>query len=115
MVSIPAHLCAGYTVKLSRSQAQGLGGWSGSPPAATVYWTGNAYVSLSLGSQDRSRGSAEERGVVLLHLDPAPDDGVEPAPTDVIVINDVSCEVLAVRPPNSLIAYWKLEVRTGMS
>jgi len=113
MIQIPSHLGVGYALELSRSAPRGLSGYKTAPAPNPPYWTGQGYTSLSLGTQHRAEGSAEQRGTILLNLDPAPAGGELPKATDRLTLDGVEMTVLSVRPPNSLIGYWKLEVRTG--
>lgn len=112
-VGIPSHLRSDYSLSLVRPAGGGLSAWS-SPKADTApYWTGLGYASLALAAQHRAEGSAEQRGTVLFYLDPPPVGGEVPKASDLLVLDGEHAEVLSVRPPNRLIDYWKIEVRTG--
>jgi hypothetical protein len=116
-VSIPQHLLNDVELSFARPEVGGVAGWR-SEGEPSVFWTGTGYASLALKSKvDIMKSSGQEgailTGMVFFYLEPPPAGGLLPMPTDALLIDGVACEVLSVRPANSLIDYWKAEVRTG--
>jgi hypothetical protein len=115
-VQIPAHLCSDVALTFERPPQGGLTGWkSSTPPVA--FWSGVGYASLALKSKvDIMKNSGQEgailTGLVFFYFDVAA-NAQYPAASDHLLLDGVACEVLSIRPANSLIDYWKAEVRTG--
>jgi hypothetical protein len=118
-VGIPVHLLATHVLALKRVGGGGLSGWQGGSASSEPYWEGEGYVSLPLSRAIAANDSAVQQGHALFYLDPDSSSGAGggqlPKASDRCLVDGVEFEVLAVRPPNNLIDYWKVELKTGAS
>ena len=112
-VGIPSHLLAVYTLGLKRPGASGnLSSWKNTPPPLPPYWEGEGYVSLPLSRAIARDDSGSQTGHAYFYFEPG-EGGEIPKASDRLLIDGVEAEVVAVRPPNRLIDYWKLDIKTG--
>lgn len=112
-IGIPVHLLATHVLALKRVSGGGLSGWQGGSAPSEPYWTGEGYVSLPLSRAITENESGSQTGQALFYYES--EGGQLPKASDKCLVDGVEFEVLAVRPPNSLIDYWKLELKTGAS
>lgn len=113
MIGIPEHLCATHAIRLRRTSGSGgLGGWKSPQGDSPDYWSGTGYVSLPLSRSLSRDDSGVQQGHAFFYFE-ASEGGELPKASDQCDVDDVTLEVVAVRPPNSLIAYWKLDLKTG--
>jgi hypothetical protein len=120
-IGIPVHLLATYVLALKRVGAGGLSGWQSPLGDNPAYWEGEGYVSLPLSRAITENESGSQTGQALFYFDPdtsagqGAEGGQLPKASDKCLVDGVEFEVIAVRPPNSLIDYWKIELKTGAS
>ena len=113
-VGLPAHLSATHSLALRRSSGGGLDGWKSPQGDIAPYWEGEGYVSFPRSEAVANVEGGRRTGHALFYFE-VPEGGHLPKASDKLIADGIELEVIAVRPANSLIDFWKIDLKTGTS